>query len=96
MREVYYRGEPQMHRLWSEPERLSKVYRSPLFATDLLRELRLLPTEYVYSQLYLRILRPQWHTLLPDTDRLPRSLRTALDQLEAEIHKLHQEAAFAA
>ncbi|MBA3296330.1 MAG: 6-phospho-beta-glucosidase, partial [Acidobacteria bacterium] len=48
IREVYYRGIPQIHRLWEEPERLSRVYRTSLFSEDFLRELRLLPTEYVY------------------------------------------------
>jgi hypothetical protein len=49
-----------------------------------------------YSKLYLRILRPQWNALLPDSDRLPRSLRTALEQLDTEIQKLYEEAALAA
>ncbi len=48
VREVYHRGVPQLHRLWAEPERLARVYRTPLFAPEFLRELRLLPTEYVY------------------------------------------------
>lgn len=48
VREVYHRGLPQIHRLWSEPDRLARVYRTPLFALDFLRDLRLLPTEYVY------------------------------------------------
>ena len=48
IREVYYRGEPQLHRLWEEPERLTRIYRRPLFAREFLRQLRLLPTEYVY------------------------------------------------
>ena len=48
IREVYHRGEPQLHRLWSEPERLTRIYRSPLFAREFLRQLKLLPTEYVY------------------------------------------------
>jgi hypothetical protein len=51
---------------------------------------------FFYSKLYLRILRPQWNALLPESDQLPRSLRTALDHLDAEIEKLHQEAALAA
>ena len=45
---------------------------------------------------YLRILRPQWNALLPESDHLPRPLRTALDQLDAAIRKLHEEAALAA
>ena len=49
-----------------------------------------------YSKLYLRILRPEWHALLPESDPLPPPLRAALDHLDTEIHKLHQEAALAA
>lgn len=48
VREVYHRGEPQMHRLWDDAERLGRVYRTPLFPLEMLSELRLLPTEYVY------------------------------------------------
>ena len=55
-----------------------------------------LKVAFFYSKLYLRILRPQWNALLPATDHVPRPLRQALDQLDAEIHKLHREAAFAA
>jgi hypothetical protein len=55
-----------------------------------------LKVAFFYSKLYLRILRPHWNALLPDSDRLPRSLRTALDQLDTEIQKLYDEAAFAA
>ena len=55
-----------------------------------------LEVAFFYSKLYLRILRPQWNALLPDSDHLPRPLRTALDQLDAEIQKLHQEASLAA
>jgi hypothetical protein len=55
-----------------------------------------LKVAFFFSKLYLRILRPQWNALLPENDHLPRPLRTALDQLDAEIQKLHQEAALAA
>jgi hypothetical protein len=55
-----------------------------------------LKVAFFCSKLYLRLLRPQWNALLPDSDHLPRSLRIALDQLATEIDKLHQEAAFAA
>jgi hypothetical protein len=51
---------------------------------------------FFYSKLYLRILRPQWNALLPESDDLPRPLRAVLHQLDAEIQKLHQAAAFAA
>jgi len=55
-----------------------------------------LKVAFFYAKLYLRVLRPNWAALLPDDDALPRSLRAALDQLDAEIQKLHQEAALAA
>jgi hypothetical protein len=55
-----------------------------------------LKVAFFYSKLYLRILRPQWDALLPQGDQLPRALRIALAQLDAEIDKLHKEAAFAA
>ena len=55
-----------------------------------------LKVAFFYSKLYLRILRPQWNALLPKSDHLPRPLRAALDQLDAEIQKLHQEAALVA
>jgi 6-phospho-beta-glucosidase len=48
LREVYLGGEPQLHRLWSDPERLRAVYTTPLFDPAALRRLKLLPTEYVY------------------------------------------------
>jgi len=48
IREIYHHGEPQLHRLWDDPERLARIYRNPLFAREFLRQLRLLPTEYVY------------------------------------------------
>src|SRR2546422_5261083 len=50
---------------------------------------------FFYSKLYLRILRPQWNALLPESDHLPRPLRIALDHLDAAIQKLHEEAALA-
>jgi hypothetical protein len=55
-----------------------------------------LKVAFFYSKLYLRILRPQWNALLPESDHLPRPLRAALDQLDTAIQKLHEEAAFAA
>jgi hypothetical protein len=55
-----------------------------------------LKVAFFYSKLYLRILRPEWNALLPESDPLPRRLRAALDRLDTEIQKLHQEAALAA
>ena len=51
---------------------------------------------FFYAKVYLRILRPNWAALLPVDDAVPRSLRTALDHLDAEIQKLHEEATLAA
>ena len=55
-----------------------------------------LKVAFFYSKLYLRILRPNWPALLADDDALPRSLRDALTKLDAEIQKLHEQAALAA
>jgi len=55
-----------------------------------------LKVAFFYAKLYIRILRPNWVALLPEDDHLPRPLRAALDQLDLEIQKLHQEAALAA
>lgn len=48
LREVYHRGTPQIARLWDRPDLLRRCYRAPLFEPERLRQLRLLPTEYVY------------------------------------------------
>jgi 6-phospho-beta-glucosidase len=37
-----------MDRLWSDPARLESAYRDSLFETSRLRDLRLLPSEYLY------------------------------------------------
>jgi hypothetical protein len=55
-----------------------------------------LKVAFFYAKLYLRILRPNWPALVPDDDALPRSLRLALDQLDSEIQRLHEEAALVA
>jgi hypothetical protein len=55
-----------------------------------------LKVAFFYCKLYLRILRPQWNALLPNDDQLPRPLRLALEQLDAEIQKLYEEAVLAA
>lgn len=54
-----------------------------------------LKVAFFYAKLYLRILRPNWTGLLAD-DTLPHPLRTALDQLDVEIRKIHEEATLAA
>jgi 6-phospho-beta-glucosidase len=48
LREVYSEGVPQLHRLWNDEVRLRSVYKVPLFEPEALRDLKLLPTEYVY------------------------------------------------
>ncbi len=48
VREVYSDGEPQLRRLWNNFERLQSLYKVPLFDPTYLRDLRLLPSEYVY------------------------------------------------
>jgi 6-phospho-beta-glucosidase len=48
IREVYRDGEPQLRRLWNDPERLQSLYKVPLFDPPYLCDLGLLPTEYVY------------------------------------------------
>lgn len=48
VREVWHRGEPQMARILESADALKRIYRSPLFDAERLRELGVLPTEYVY------------------------------------------------
>ncbi|MGH2396989.1 MAG: hypothetical protein ACRDFW_08375 [bacterium] len=55
-----------------------------------------LKVAFFYAKLYLRILRPNWTALLPDSDQRPRPLRDVLEQLDREIAKLHLEATLAA
>jgi len=55
-----------------------------------------LKVAFFCAKLYLRSLRPEWAALLPADDQLPRPLRTALDQLDTEIRKIHEKAALAA
>jgi len=55
-----------------------------------------LKVAFFYAKLYLRIFRPNWAALIPTDDRFPRALRAALDVLDREIQKLHEEAALAA
>jgi 6-phospho-beta-glucosidase len=48
VREVWWHGRPQLARIWDDAAALARVYRTPLFPPARLRELRLLPTEYVF------------------------------------------------
>ncbi len=55
-----------------------------------------LKVAFFSAKLYLRILRPAWPALLSPNDQLPRPLRAALDELDTQIRKIHEEAALAA
>jgi hypothetical protein len=55
-----------------------------------------LKVAFFCAKLYLRILRPEWMALLPADDQVPRPLRAALDALDTQIQKIHEEAALAA
>jgi 6-phospho-beta-glucosidase len=48
LRDVMFEGEGQLHRIWEDDEKLKAAYRSPLFEPQMLREMKLLPTEYLY------------------------------------------------
>ena len=48
LRDVMFEGEGQLHRIWEDDEKLKMAYRSPLFEPQMLREMKLLPTEYLY------------------------------------------------
>ena len=48
LRDVLFEGEGQLHRIWNDDAKLMSAYRSPLFEPERLRELKLLPTEYLY------------------------------------------------
>jgi 6-phospho-beta-glucosidase len=78
VREVYHHGVPQMHRLWDEPARLARVYRTPLFTPDFLRELRLLPTEYVYFYYY-------GEQAVTNTRRAGNSRGRVIEQLNVQL-----------
>jgi 6-phospho-beta-glucosidase len=48
LRDVLFEGEGQLQRIWNDDAKLTAAYRSPLFEPERLREMRLLPTEYLY------------------------------------------------
>jgi hypothetical protein len=55
-----------------------------------------LRVSFFYSKLHLRIFRSHAPALQPYSDDLPRPLRAALEQLDAAIAQIHEEAALAA
>ncbi len=48
VRDVLFEGEGQLQRIWNDDQKLMSAYRAPMFEPERLRELRLLPTEYLY------------------------------------------------
>ena len=48
LRDVLFEGEGQLHRIWNSDDKLMSAYRAPLFEPERLRDLKLLPTEYLY------------------------------------------------
>jgi 6-phospho-beta-glucosidase len=78
LREVYVAGVPQLHRLWSQPQLLEKIWRAPLFDPAFVRELRLLPTEYLYY--YYRS-----HDAVAHLRRAETTRGSALVQLNADL-----------
>jgi len=48
LRDVLFEGKGELHRIWNDEARLMSAYRSPLFETERLQRLKLLPTEYLY------------------------------------------------
>jgi 6-phospho-beta-glucosidase len=67
VREVWVRGEPRLAAILKDDVILSKIYRRPLFENTRLRELGVLPTEYVYF--YERPERALANTLKTGTSR---------------------------
>ena len=48
LRDVLFEGVGQLHRIWNDDRKLLSAYRAPLFEAERLRQLKLLPTEYLY------------------------------------------------
>jgi len=48
LRDVVFEGRGELHRIWDDDGRLVSAYRAPLFEPDRLRQMKLLPTEYLY------------------------------------------------
>jgi len=85
LREVYVDGAPQLSRLWDDEPLLERVYRVPLFDARFLRQLRLLPTEYLFFYYRPRDAlanlrsagRTRGHEIAELTERLFHDLATA-------------------
>lgn len=75
LRQVYYRGEPQMARLLEQPQ---KLYRAEFFSQEWLRDLNLLPTEYGYFYYH-----PE--RALAEIKKAGKSRGSQLEELNAEL-----------
>ena len=81
VREVWVRGEPRLAAILKDDATLSKIYRRPLFENARLRELGVLPTEYVYF--YERPERALANTLKTGTSRGAAIARMNSDLFQA-------------
>lgn len=95
LREVYYRGEPQLAHWWrSAPDQLLKVYSRPIFSAEQLKSLELLPSEYLYF--YVRAHQALAHMQQAQTSRGQRlatqnaELWQALAQPGADAPQLYE------
>lgn len=84
VRRVMVRGVDAMERLLADDGLLRGLYPAPLFAPELLRELRLLPTEYVYFYYNQKTaLRNQLTAGATRGEELVALNRKVMDELEA-------------
>jgi 6-phospho-beta-glucosidase len=102
LREVEVDGSPRLDRFWNEPDRCEGIYRSGLFETEFLRNLRLLPSEYLYF--YYRTAeaighlgrggRTRGEALLEMNDRFIKSLGGTNDALFYEQYLAERDASY--
>ena len=92
LREVYHRGVPRLDALLEDESLLARLYRVPFFETTFLRELRLLPTEYLYY--YYRPERALQNQLASGTSR-GAAIQKLNDRLFAALRKKDQDPAAA-
>ncbi|HEY6374561.1 MAG TPA: hypothetical protein VIX90_03455, partial [Edaphobacter sp.] len=85
IRRVYLRGEDVTERLLADDAFLSEIYSVPLFEHDLIRALKLLPTEYLFfyysRRKALENQRRQGSTRGAEVEKLNQRLITGLAQL---------------
>jgi 6-phospho-beta-glucosidase len=83
VRSVQVNGRDRLPELFDNPERLAHAYHVPLFTPEYLRNLRLLPTEYVYFYLH----GPE------AADKLKRAGRTRGEMVNQQEQQLFQAVA---